>query len=69
MEFSSLSPDPLLLMAAEEKDIIHIFDARTFETSQTVQTVGGLSGASFVSSGQKLFVGNADKGVFEYYKL
>lgn len=69
LQFSSSTYGPPLLIAAEENDIVHIYNAQTFETEQRIENVGELSGISFAPDGQSLFVGNAERGISKYQPL
>jgi len=69
LQFSSSRYGAPVLVAAEENDFVHIYNARTFKTEQRIKNVGELSGISFTPDEQSLFVGNAERGISKYEPL
>ena len=62
LQFSPLGAGPPVLIAAEPADFVHIIDADTFETKQTIDFFGDIAGASLTPDGETLWVGCADPG-------
>ena len=62
MAFSPLGSGKNVLVLAESADFIHVVNADTFSTKQTLHFFGEIGGISFVPDGSKLFVANGDSG-------
>ncbi|KAK9425080.1 putative Quinon protein alcohol dehydrogenase-like superfamily [Seiridium unicorne] len=60
LRFSPLGSGKRLLVAAEEADVINIFDAQTFDTEQKIETFGELGGTAFADDGRVLMALNCD---------
>ncbi|KAI0019562.1 hypothetical protein F4780DRAFT_442261 [Xylariomycetidae sp. FL0641] len=61
LRFSPLGSGKRVLVAAEEADFINVIDAETFETQQTVDIFGELSGLAFTNHGQELIALSSDR--------
>ena len=60
MQFSPLGSGKRVLVLAEPADFVHIVDAQTFESRQTIDFFGEISGISMPPDGSKLYIANAD---------
>ncbi|KAH6648487.1 quinon protein alcohol dehydrogenase-like superfamily [Truncatella angustata] len=60
LRFSPLGSGKRLLVAAEEADIVSIFDAQTFDTQQKIDMFGEIGGTAFADDGQVLMALNTD---------
>ena len=60
LQFSPLGSGKRVLVLAEPADFVHIVDAQTFESKQTVDFFGQISGISMPLDGSKLYIANAD---------
>lgn len=60
LQFSPLGSGKRVLVLAEPADFVHIVDAQTFESKQTIDFFGEISGISMPPDGSKLYIGNAD---------
>ncbi len=60
LQFSPLGSGKRVLVLAEPADFVHIVDARTFESKQTIDFFGEISGISMPPDGSKLYIANAD---------
>lgn len=60
LQFSPLGSGKRVLVLAEPADLVHIVDAQTFESKQTVDFFGEISGISMPLDGSKLYIANAD---------
>ena len=60
LQFSPLGSGKRVLVLAEPADFVHIVDAQTFESKQTVDFFGEISGISMPLDGSKLYIANAD---------
>ena len=69
MQFSPLGSGKRVLVLAEPADFVHIVDAQTFESRQTIDFFGEISGISMPPDGSKLYITNADSkygGLMEF---
>jgi WD40 repeat protein len=60
LKFSPCGSGKRLLVAAEPADFVHIINADTFASKQTLSFFGEIGGLDFTNNGQDLFVGNCD---------
>ena len=60
LQFSPLGSGKRVLVLAEPADFVHIVDARTFQSKQTIDFFGEISGISMPPDGSKLYIANAD---------
>lgn len=60
LQFSPLGSGKRVLVLAEPADFVHIVDAQTFKSKQTVEFFGEISGISMPPDGSKLYIANAD---------
>ena len=60
LQFSPLGSGKRVLVLAEPADFVHIVDAQTFESRQTIDFFGEISGISMPPDGSKLYIANAD---------
>ena len=60
LHFSPLGSGKRVLVLAEPVDFVHIVDAQTFESRQTIDFFGEISGISMPPDGSKLYIANAD---------
>ena len=60
LQFSPLGSGKRVLVLAEPADFVHIVDAQTFESKQTIDFFGEVSGISMPPDGSKLYIANAD---------
>ena len=60
LQFSPLGSGKRVLVLAEPADFVHIVDAQTFESKQTIDFFGEISGISMPPDGSKLYFANAD---------
>lgn len=60
LQFSPLGSGKRVLVLAEPADFVHIVDAQTFESKQTIDFFGEISGISMPPDGSKLYIANAD---------
>lgn len=58
--FSPLGSGKRVLVLAEPADFVHIVDGQTFESKQTIDFFGEISGISMPPDGSKLYIANAD---------
>ena len=58
--FSPLGSGKRVLVLAEPADFVHIVDGQTFESKQTIDFFGEISGISLPPDGSKLYIANAD---------
>lgn len=69
LQFSPLGSGKRVLVLAEPADFVHIVDAQTFESKQTIDFFGEISGISMPPDGSKLYIANADSkygGLMEF---
>lgn len=69
LQFSPLGSGKRVLVLAEPADFVHIVDAQTFESQQTIDFFGEISGISMPPDGSKLYIANADNkygGLIEF---
>ena len=69
LQFSPLGSGKRVLVLAEPADFVHIVDAQTFESKQTIDFFGEISGISMPPDGSKLYIANADSrygGLLEF---
>ena len=69
LQFSPLGSGKRVLVLAEPADFVHIVDAQTFESKQTIDFFGEISGISMPPDGSRLYIANADAkygGLMEY---
>ena len=62
LQFSPLGSGPPVLVAAEPADFVHVIDADTFASKQTIEFFGDIAGASITPDGETLWIGCADPG-------
>lgn len=60
LQFSPLGSGKRVLVLAEPADYVHIVDAQTFESKQTIDFFGEISGISMPPDGSKLYIANSD---------
>ena len=60
LQFSPLGSGKRVLVLAEPADFVHIVDAQTFESKQTIDFFGEISGISMPPDGSRLYIANAD---------
>ena len=60
LQFSPLGSGKRVLVLAEPADFVHIVDAQTFESKQTIDFFGEISGIAMPPDGSKLYIANAD---------
>ena len=60
LQFSPLGSGKRVLVLAEPADFVHIVDAQTFGSKQTIDFFGEISGISMPPDGSKLYIANAD---------
>ncbi|KAI4602735.1 hypothetical protein KJ359_007953 [Pestalotiopsis sp. 9143b] len=60
LRFSPLGSGKRLLVAAEEADVINVFDALHFNTQQKLEMFGEIGGTAFTNDGQTLMALNTD---------
>lgn len=60
LHFSPLGSGKRVLVLAEPADFVHIVDGQTFESKQTIDFFGEISGISMPPDGSKLYIANAD---------
>ena len=60
LQFSPLGSGKRVLVLAEPADFVHIVDGQTFESRQTIDFFGEISGISMPPDGSKLYIANAD---------
>ena len=60
LQFSPLGSGKRVLVLAEPADFVHIVDAQTFDSKQTIDFFGEISGISMPPDGSKLYIANAD---------
>ena len=60
LQFSPLGSGKRVLVLAEPADFVHIVDAQLFESKQTIDFFGEISGISMPPDGSKLYIANAD---------
>lgn len=60
LRFSPLGSGKRLLVAAEEADVINIYDAGTFNTQQKIEMFGEIGGTAFADDGRTLMALNTD---------
>ena len=60
LQFSPLGSGKRVLVLAEPADFVHIVDGQTFESKQTIDFFGEISGISMPPDGSKLYIANAD---------
>ena len=60
LQFSPLGSGKRVLVLAEPADFVHIVDAQTFESKQSIDFLGEISGISMPPDGSKLYIANAD---------
>ena len=58
--FSPLGSGKRVLVLAEPADFVHIVDGQTFESKQTIDFFGEISGISLPPDGSRLYIANAD---------
>ncbi|CAD6585473.1 MAG: hypothetical protein ASARMPREDX12_002326 [Alectoria sarmentosa] len=58
--FSPLGSGKRVLVLAEPADFVHVVDAQTFESKQTIDFFGEISGISMPPDGSRLYIANAD---------
>ena len=71
MQFSPLGSGKRVLVLAEPADFVHIVDAQTFESKQTIDFFGEISGIAMPPDGSKLYIANADAkygGLMEFMR-
>ena len=71
LQFSPLGSGKRVLVLAEPADFVHIVDAQTFESKQTIDFFGEISGISMPPDGSKLYIANADAkygGLMEFHR-
>ena len=71
LQFSPLGSGKRVLVLAEPADFVHIVDAQTFESKQTIDFFGEISGISMPPDGSKLYIANADAkygGLMEFMR-
>lgn len=71
LRFSPLGSGKRLLVAAEEADVINIFDALHFNTQQKIEMFGEIGGTAFADDGRSLLALNTDPsrgGVVQFDK-
>ena len=69
MQFSPLGGGKPVLVLAEHGDFVHVVDADTFGSKQTIEFLGDIAGVSMTPDGRSLFVGNCDEawgGMMEF---
>ncbi len=69
LQFSPLGSGKRVLVLAEPADFVHIVDAQSFESRQTIDFFGEISGVSMPPDGSKLYIANADSkygGLMEF---
>ena len=69
LQFSPLGSGKRVLVLAEPADFVHVVDAQTFESRQTIDFFGEISGISMLPDGSKLYIANADAkygGIMEF---
>ena len=72
LQFSPLGSGKRVLVLAEPADFVHIVDAQTFESKQTIDFFGEISGISMPPDGSKLYIANADAkygGLMEFNRF
>ncbi|KAI1385066.1 YVTN repeat-like/Quino protein amine dehydrogenase [Hypoxylon trugodes] len=60
LRFSPLGSGKRILVAAEEADFVNLIDAQTFNTRQTIDIFGELSGVGFANGGHDLIALSSD---------
>ena len=71
LQFSPLGSGKRVLVLAEPADFVHIVDARTFDSRQTIDFFGEISGISMPPDGSNLYIANADPkygGLMEFMR-
>ena len=71
LQFSPLGSGKRVLVLAEPADFVHIVDARTFKSRQTIDFFGEISGISMPPDGSNLYIANADArygGLLEFQR-
>lgn len=69
LKFSPGGSGRRVLVAAEPADFVSIIDAETFNTKQTLNFFGEISGVDFTNDGQDLIIANSDGmrgGIMEF---
>ncbi|KAI9698513.1 MAG: hypothetical protein M1836_004094 [Candelina mexicana] len=72
LHFSPVGSGKRVLLMAEPADIVSVVDAVSFESKQTLEMFGEISGTSFSPDGSKFFVANTDAhvgGIAEYERI
>ena len=60
LQFSPLGSGKRLLVIAEPGDFVHVVDARTFQSKQTIEFFGDIAGISMTPDGSALYIANQD---------
>lgn len=60
MQFSPLGSGKRVLVLAEPADFVHIVDAQSYESKQTIDFFGEISGISMPPDGSRLYIANSD---------
>lgn len=60
LQFSPLGSGKRLLVIAESGDFVHVVDARTFQSKQTIDFFGDIAGISMPPDGSALYIANQD---------
>lgn len=69
LQFSPLGSGKRVLVIAEPADFVHVVDAQTFESKQTIEFFGEIAGISMPPDGERLYVANQDEtygGLMEF---
>lgn len=69
LQFSPLGSGRRVLVIAEPADFVHVVDAQTFESKQTIEFFGEIAGISMPPDGSRLYVANQDEmygGLMEF---
>ncbi|KAL9102917.1 MAG: hypothetical protein Q9163_001977 [Psora crenata] len=62
MQFSPLGSGKPVLVLAEPADFVHVVDADTWASKQTIEFFGEIAGITITPDGRSLYVANADPG-------
>ncbi len=69
LQFSPLGSGKRVLVIAEPADYVHVVDAQTFESKQTIDFLGEIAGISMPPDGSRLYIANQDEtygGLMEF---
>lgn len=69
LQFSPLGSGKRVLVIAEPADYVHVVDAQTFESKQTIGFLGEVAGISMPPDGSRLYIANQDEtygGLMEF---